>query len=40
MKYKIGDKVRIKSIEWYDKNKNKFDMAQKSVGCCILLSTY
>ena len=26
MKYKIGDKVRIKSIEWYDKNKNKFDM--------------
>lgn len=25
MKFKIGDKVRVKDINWYNKNKNKFE---------------
>lgn len=29
MKYNIGDKVRVKSLEWYNKNKNKHG----SVSC-------
>ena len=25
LKYKVGDKVRIKDIDWYNENKDEFD---------------
>lgn len=28
MKYKVGDKVRIKSIDWYNSNKNKYGIIE------------
>lgn len=33
MKYKIGDKVRIKSLDWYNKNKNNHDYINFTNGC-------
>ena len=32
MKYKIGDKVRIKSLDWYNENKNEFGEVWTSGG--------
>ena len=34
MKYKIGDKVRIKSLDWYNENKNKCGTIYTSNGFC------
>lgn len=33
MKYKVGDKVRIKSKEWYEENKNENGVVLLSNGC-------
>ena len=30
MKYNIGDKVRVKSLDWYNANKNKFGKVELS----------
>lgn len=30
-KYKIGDKVRIKSIEWYNQNKDSFGLVLSDI---------
>lgn len=32
MNYKVGDRVRIKSIDWYNKNKDKFSRVWTSDG--------
>ena len=34
LKYKVGDKVLIKSIDWYNKNKDKYGTIYTSNGFC------
>ena len=37
MKHKVGDKVRIKSLDWYNENKNRFGSAR---GFTLKMSEY
>lgn len=32
LEYKVGDKVRIKSISWYNENKNEYGYVDAGVG--------
>ena len=32
MRFKVGDRVRIKSLDWYNENKNKFGKVWTSDG--------
>ena len=33
MSYKVGDRVRIKSLEWYNKNKNRYGSVECGFYC-------
>lgn len=38
MQYKVGDRVRIKSIDWYNENKNEFGDVRCSLYCSLTKS--
>ena len=40
-KYKVGNKVRIKSLDWYNSNKDRYDEIDKGTFCfCKRMSEY
>ena len=40
MKYKVGDKVKIKNIEWYNKNKDVNGTVNVPKGFTMLMAKY
>ena len=41
MKYKVGDKVKIKSLSWYNKNRNEYSsVVQNGISFTYSMSEY